>query len=226
MNVFVLNTGRCGSLTFARACSHITNFTSAHESRSRLKGPEHYDYPDHHIEVDTRLSWFLGPLDAKFGDQAVYVHLLRNPEAVAQSFAKRYDVESSIIWSYRNVILMDYNIDAEDRDAEDRMAYCHDYIATITQNIALFLKDKTAPIVINIEAPEKGFRALWTRIGAEGALEAALEEFHTKHNASAAAPRRENWIANALGRAANDPRKVIRKFRRVARKLPEFFRKA
>ena len=36
MNVFILNTGRCGSRTFARACAHITNYTSAHESRSGL----------------------------------------------------------------------------------------------------------------------------------------------------------------------------------------------
>jgi hypothetical protein len=221
MNVFVLNTGRCGSLTFARACSHMTNFTSAHESRSRMAGPEHYDYPDNHIEVDNRLSWFLGPLDAKFGDKAVYVHLLRNPEAVAQSFAKRSDSEWSIIWSYRHGLLMGYQ-----DDIEDKMAFCHDYIATVTQNIALFLKDKTAPIVIDIEAPDEGFRALWTRIGAQGSLEAALAELHTKHHASAETPRPESGIAEALGRVAEYPMRVARKFGRVARKLPEFVRKS
>jgi hypothetical protein len=35
MRVFVLNTGRCGSLTFTRACqASISNYTAAHESRS------------------------------------------------------------------------------------------------------------------------------------------------------------------------------------------------
>ena len=38
MNVFILCTGRCGSLTFTRACGHMTNFTTAHESRVALIG--------------------------------------------------------------------------------------------------------------------------------------------------------------------------------------------
>jgi len=38
MNVFVLNTGRCGSTTFSKACQHVSNFTSQHESRVGLLG--------------------------------------------------------------------------------------------------------------------------------------------------------------------------------------------
>jgi hypothetical protein len=32
MHIFILNTGRCGSTTCARACQHMTNYTAAHES--------------------------------------------------------------------------------------------------------------------------------------------------------------------------------------------------
>ncbi|MCS3662077.1 hypothetical protein [Salinibacter ruber] len=91
MNVFVLCTGRCGSTTFARACEHIENYSAAHESRAgKIKG--RVNYPARHIEVDNRLSWFLGRLDEVYGDDLFYVHLRRNPRATAESFADRYEV--------------------------------------------------------------------------------------------------------------------------------------
>lgn len=60
MNVFVLNTGRCGSMTFTKACSHIANYTSAHESRCGYLGKSRFDYPENDVEVDNRLSWVAG----------------------------------------------------------------------------------------------------------------------------------------------------------------------
>jgi hypothetical protein len=63
MNVFVLTTGRSGSLTFAEACRRITNYTTGHETRVGRVGPERLAYPDRHIEVDHRLAWFLGRMD-------------------------------------------------------------------------------------------------------------------------------------------------------------------
>ena len=62
MNVFVLCTGRCGSVTLYKICKHIQNFTSGHESRKKLD----FKYQENHIEIDNRLSWFLGRLDDKF----------------------------------------------------------------------------------------------------------------------------------------------------------------
>ena len=47
------------------------------------------DYVDRHIEVDNRLSWFLGALDKKYGKRAYYVHLIRKRDEVAASFANR-----------------------------------------------------------------------------------------------------------------------------------------
>ncbi|WP_298976670.1 hypothetical protein [uncultured Thermosynechococcus sp.] len=60
MNVFVPCTGRCGSVTFAKACSFITNFRSAYESRTFLRGEARLAYPSRSIGVDNRLSQFLG----------------------------------------------------------------------------------------------------------------------------------------------------------------------
>ncbi|HIK35539.1 MULTISPECIES: hypothetical protein [unclassified Thermosynechococcus] len=70
MNVFVLWTSRCDSVTFAEACTFIANFNSAQESRTFLLGEAHLAYPDRHIEVDNRLAWFLGRLDQTYGDRA------------------------------------------------------------------------------------------------------------------------------------------------------------
>src|SRR5438132_14275765 len=100
MNVFVLCTGRCGSQTFIKACSHLSNYSSAHESRMPLLGPERLRYPINHIEADNRLSWLLGRLDKAYADEAFYVHLIRDEEAVAASFVRRYD--SGIMQAYRD----------------------------------------------------------------------------------------------------------------------------
>lgn len=65
-NVFVLCTGRCGSTTlFAQACQHIENYTASHESKIFLLGDKRLEYSQNHIEVDNRLSWFLGSLEKK-----------------------------------------------------------------------------------------------------------------------------------------------------------------
>lgn len=75
MNIFVLNTGRCGSTTLIKACRHITNYSEAHESRCAMLGRERLNYPPNHIEADKRLVWLLGRLDKEYGDDALYVHL-------------------------------------------------------------------------------------------------------------------------------------------------------
>src|SRR4051794_36193360 len=104
MNVFVLCTGRCGSETFARACRHMSNYTAAHEGQNpshhpEVRQPYHpLKYPDNHIEVDNRLSWFLGTLDKEYGKRAFYVHLLRDREEVAGSLINRG--EESILFSF------------------------------------------------------------------------------------------------------------------------------
>ena len=73
-------TGRSGSVTFYNVCKHIKNYTTGHESRKNLD----IIFPDNHIEIDNRLSWFLGTLNENFGNDAIYVHLRRNKYEVAK----------------------------------------------------------------------------------------------------------------------------------------------
>lgn len=176
MNVFILNAGRSGSSTFIQACRHISNYTAGHETRLRLIGEERLDYPGRHIEADNRLSWLLGRLDERFGDEACYVHLIRHREDTAASFARRADM--GIMRAYREGILLG---GSEGLDARELAA---DYLATVEANIRLFLKDKSNRLQVRLEQAEQDFPRFWQHIGAEGDLSAAMAEWRVRYNAS------------------------------------------
>ncbi len=182
MNVFVLNTGRCGSTTFAKACSHISNYSSGHEINTGRIGRARMEYPDNHIEADNRLSWMLGRLDSRFGKDAFYVHLTRDKDSTAKSHAKRFS--KGIIPAYKNGIL---RISRE----IPPLKVAEDYHRTVSANIEMFLKDKPDKMRFRIENAKNDFVAFWEAIDAEGDLDAALSEFDVKHNASGKA-RTEN----------------------------------
>ena len=175
MNVFVLCAGRCGSYTFARAASHATNYSAGHETQCDRIGGMRVLYPTRHIEVDNRLSWFLGSLDKVYGDEAFYVHLQRNADATARSFLKLMDT-GGIISAYANVIR--YRSDAPPIEV------CREYCTTVHNNIELFLRDKTNTMSFQMELWEVQFPEFWERIQAQGDLAAALAEWEIRHNAS------------------------------------------
>jgi hypothetical protein len=176
-NVFVLCTGRCGSLTFAEACGHIDNFTAAHESRTNRVGSERLAYPPGHIEVDNRLSWLTGRLARRFSDEETfYVHLRRDSEATARSFLDRW--HKGIIRAYARGIL------AGAHSQEDPMDVCLDYGRTVNANIAEFLSKRSNSMTVRLEEIDEAFPRFWERIGAVGDLEAAMEEWTVRHNRS------------------------------------------
>lgn len=176
MNVFILNSGRCGSTTWIRACEHIENFSAGHESRIHLAGSGRLDYPANHIEADNRLTWMLGRLDAVYGDDAYYVHLRRDPDAAAHSFVRRSDF--GIMKAWREGVLLGGT------PAAGPLSLALDYLDSAEQNIRLFLRDKSHQMNARLETIESDFRAFWDWIGAQGDLEAALAELHIRHNAS------------------------------------------
>jgi len=88
MRVFVTGAGRCGSVTFAKACeaAGFVGYTCAHESHRGANPP--WEYPDNHIEVDPRLTWHVPTLLKKY-PEAMWVVLDRDRDAMAVSWAKR-----------------------------------------------------------------------------------------------------------------------------------------
>lgn len=177
MNVFVLCTGRCGSVTFAKACSHISNYSSAHESRVKQPGTRRVAYPTNHIEVDNRLSWFLGRLEESYGDGAHYIHLTRDAEATALSFNRRWHMRGSIMRAYAEQICM--------TSPSDPLAMCRDYVDTVNSNIRAFLKAKPNVMSFAMESATAQFPQFWEWIHAQGDLKAALTEWDTAYNRTA-----------------------------------------
>jgi hypothetical protein len=199
LNVFVLCTGRCGSTTFARAASHISNYTADHEARVQRLGDERLSYPPNHIEADNRLVWILGRLEESFGKEAFYVHLKRDPEAVARSFDQRWGIRTGIITAYRNGILSG----AEGADPYD---ICIDLIHTVEANISAFLADKPRQMEFELESAERDWLKFWDAIDAEGDLGASLAEWRVAHNAM---PPKKSFLERAVRKAISIPQQML-----------------
>lgn len=191
MNVFVLCTGRCGSTSFFEACRHATNYTATHEDKRAIVGRDRLSYPENHIAVDYRLAWMLGRLDLIHGKNAFYVHLTRDPVETAKSFARMAQIERSSshivddfdlprwmnhmgapVWAHQHV------------QALKKMPLEHvaeDMVRSINCDIKLFLKDKDW-LPVRLENVDEDFPVVWDRIGASGDLQAAMAEWHRRHN--------------------------------------------
>lgn len=148
--VFVLCTGRCGSVTFARACEHLSGYTVGHETQAGFREGR-VDYPPEHIEVDHRLSWFLGLLDQQYGDDPVYVHLTRDKEAVIASWAKRYGDGAGLMYAFAHGVMFP---SAGGKPAARLM------VEAATANIEAFLRDKSKVVRVRIEEPWESFGQL------------------------------------------------------------------
>ena len=186
MNVFVLCTGRCGSTTFSKAAAHMTNFTAGHETRCSLIGNHRLAYPPSHIEVDNRLSWFLGRLDSTYGKNAYYVHLQRDILKTAESFCDRWNF--GIMQAYRIGILMGNPKLQEATDEKTKFSVAFDYCCTVNENIRCFLKDKPNCMTFRLENAANDRERFWNWIGAKGDFAASLGEWSINYNARKTAP--------------------------------------
>ncbi|MDW3194405.1 MAG: hypothetical protein R8G66_18660 [Cytophagales bacterium] len=158
----------------------MTNYRCGHETLMKAFGADRFAFEDQHIEIDNRLSWFLGTLDKCFGDEAIYVHLHRDKQKTATSFTKRFGFPRSIIDAFSEGIKIHR---VSELSAEEKLQMAVDYVDTITDNIELFLRDKSRKMDFHIEQFETDFRTFWELIGAEGDYDLAVAEFSKIHNA-------------------------------------------
>lgn len=179
MNVFVLTTGRTGSTTLTKACSHITNYSAAHESRINEIGDERLEFPLNHIEIDNRLSFYLGSLDKKYGNNALYVHLMRSEEKVSNSFNNRWSNRPSIMRAFAENIKY-FLFEKLNDDEKYRLSV--EYVKMINDNIDLFLKDKKNVLRVDIDNMDTDFKLFWEFIEAKGDYTMAINEFAVKYN--------------------------------------------
>ena len=205
-HVFVLCTGRCGSVTFAKACGHFSNYSSGHETRISKVGDDRLAFSEGHIEVDNRLAWFLGRIQEKYGDQAFYVHLTRDEDEVAASYDRRWHHQSSIIQAFDQGIA---------RHSTPHEQAGHELARTINENIRCFLRDKPHQMTIDITEVESLFPEFVRRVGAQGNLEAALSEFSKQHNATAPESREKSKQSLPIVRLTMKNRKLQRRVKQL-----------
>jgi hypothetical protein len=150
-------------------------------------------------------------LERSYGDSAYYVHLKRDPEATAKSFARRYYQRGGIIKAYwRQIIVGTTNTTVSPFDVGRH--YCD----TVNSNIRLFLKDKTKTMEFHLESAEEDFQKFWKQIGAEGDLPKSLQEWRRKYNASD--PKKY------LGKPSEVMFRTAHKVARIVQKFPDFVR--
>lgn len=157
-NVFVINTGRCGSVSFSEACKIVRNYSTTHESLWGKKLPERIEYPSNHIEIDNRLSFYMGELHKKYGDDALYVHLYRDNLQTARSYFNRITDQNSIAFSWSKSI---------NRSKVPSLQDCLDMVVSQNQNIDFFCSNVKNSMSIDIELIEEEFPKFLNIIGAD-----------------------------------------------------------
>jgi len=180
-NVFVLSPGRSGSKTFVEACSHLSNYSAAHESLSSKIGDERFAYPNKHIEADNRLTWFTGELAKRFKEDVLYINLIRDFNATVDSFHHRLQnsqYRASIMNAFAHGILEKPRDWREDQEHD----LAQFYVETVQSNIELFLNERPHHIV-HLEDGGKTFDEFLRIIDAEGDLDAARATWLQVHNA-------------------------------------------
>jgi len=157
----------------------MTNFTVGHESNAGRLGDDRLHYPAQHIEVDNRLSWMLGSLDAKYGDHVYYVHLIRAKSPTVASYMRRWQHRESLVAGFTNGILMRDHKQLSPSERNTAVSTMYD---TINTNIDFFLRGRSNACRVEMEEMEAGFTQFWQAIGAEGDLDAALRVLQQVHN--------------------------------------------
>ena len=182
-HIFILSAGRCGSMTFIKACNHIENYSSFHESGRLLNSHDKYNliYPEYHIESDNRLSWFLGSIDKLYGNNALYLKLTRNKQKIINSYLKRKTLNQGILPAFAINIFQQKKRDITKAGYE--WAANH-YVNTVYDNINFFLKNKNNTLEIDIDSPIESFKEFWEEIEAIGNIDNAINEFNVKYNSS------------------------------------------
>lgn len=172
----------------AEAFAVAENFTSGHETLSQAHPDARFDYPDQHVEADNRLAWFLGELDRRFGDDTHYVHLRRDPEAVARSYAARWPAhrmqhEAGIMGAYAHGVFQQH-----EWPARERLDLARSYVSTVTANIELFLRGRPNVHRADLETLPDDIVRIWDAIGAEGDRERARAIAAEHHNVGLGPP--------------------------------------
>jgi len=170
MRVFVVGTGRCGTVTFSKACAHITNFSSGHETYSRSFFEfKNLSIPDNRIEVDPHFAHVL-PLALEKYPDAKWVHLIRARKPCVESIARTTGIKH-----YAKFASMNESVKIEH--------VADTFYSVVNANIEMWLK-KTNSMTMHLEKLSEEWPAFWDFITAKGSIKDSIKEFETRYNNS------------------------------------------
>lgn len=170
MRVFVVGTGRCGTVSFKEACKFITNYTAGHETVSF-----DLEYLDNHVEVNPHFHARLTTVVTMY-PTAKWVHLTRLAEPCIESLAAMD--EGGVMLKLGAMYPSLYP--AHDPPAIAARFY-HDINARIAATFDLLLPPSQR-MLVRLENVKSDFKRFWDWIDAEGDLESALKSWDTPHN--------------------------------------------
>lgn len=167
MRVFVIGSGRCGTVTFSKAASHCTNFTVGHETKARQIDP--LDYPDNHIEVSSHLTIYWPMILEKYPDcKLVWLYRV-DRLACAKSIAQLQS--GKVVRDYCNVFHQQLNPDLIEGALD-----IYDMMNAHGKTSGAFH--------IELESASSQWKSCWDFMGCEGDFETSLKEWDVKYNAS------------------------------------------
>lgn len=175
--VFVISTGRTATTAFAAASSFLPGFTAKHESRVSQPFSTRLDFAPNHIEADNRLIFYLAQIEEKFGDDAYYVFLKRDPAAIVKSYARRWHLTVSIVRAWTHGIRMIPRI--EEADIED---CCQDFVSYADSTLSLFLARQRHVMMFDTADAANEFIRFSKWIGVGTPPPAAIEQWNKRHN--------------------------------------------
>lgn len=121
----------------------------------------------------------LGRLERHWGDNAIYVHLTRDRDATARSFAAR--ASRGIMRAYQKDVILQ---SSRTRNTSDAESFALDYIDTVTENIEMFLSRRKTHMHMKLENAEEDYARFWDWAGLEGNREAAIASWKLRYNAT------------------------------------------
>jgi len=176
--LFVLTIGRSGSTAFAAACGHSTRFTVGHESNADLFLPERICYPPMHIEIDNRLVHYVELLKDQYGDDAAYVYLSREPEAIVDSYVRRWHLSISAVRAHGISTLMR----AGSVERGDRQHIARDYVRLMDARIRWHVARSSHGYLLRSDELRSELPRFWTHFGLGDGLEGATCALGNRYN--------------------------------------------
>uniref|UniRef100_A0A6M3XK25 Uncharacterized protein n=1 Tax=viral metagenome TaxID=1070528 RepID=A0A6M3XK25_9ZZZZ len=170
MRVFVVGTGRCGTVTFSKAAGHATNYTVGHESNTGAWAKiGDWDYPDNHIEVSSHLIIAI-PILRKRYPQAKWVHLIREREACVNSLARLRPAMRAFAYVFYQ------QASPNERDAAGA-------VYDTSNALCRALLPPYPTFTLQLEYSREHWLSCWHFMGCEGDFKASLAEWDVKYNA-------------------------------------------